>query len=131
MKKLTSVVVVMLITAFLTSSADAKRKAPKKVAPVTRNGVTYTAPHFASEIDDPKCKQNGGWVVAKDAKSGKVFWKKEIYAVKRDPALEGDVQDCFITKLSFEKGKLIVTNERGHRYELDPDTRAVRLLKGT
>jgi len=120
MRRLSSLAVVLLITAFLASNAEAKRAAPKNVPPVTRNGVTYSAPH-----------DQMGYVVAKEEKTGKVLWKKQIYVVKHDPAMERDVQDCFITGLRFAKGKLIVSNENGDRFELDPATQAVKALKGT
>jgi len=119
MRRLSSLVAVMLITALLASNAEAKRAAPKDVPPVTRNGVVYSAPH-----------DQMGCVVAKDEKTGKVLWTKQIYAVKYDPAMEKDVQDCFITELRFADGKLIVTNEDSARFELDPATQAVRALKG-
>jgi hypothetical protein len=35
------------------------------------------------------------------------------------------VQDVFITKLALEKGRLIITNEKGDVYSLDLGTRKV------
>jgi outer membrane protein assembly factor BamB len=119
MRTLSSVVVVLLIMGVLAGSAEAKRAAPKDVPPVTRDGVVYSAPH-----------DQMGCVVAKDEKTGKVLWTKKVYIVKYDPNLESDVQDCFITELRFEDGKLIVSNEKNEQFELDPATQAVKVLKG-
>lgn len=92
----------------------AKRSAPQPVAPVTANGVEYTAP-----------PEQMGFVIATDTKTHKELWRARIYAVRIDPNLERDVQDNFITTLVIEGGSLIVTNERGESYLLDLATRKV------
>jgi curli biogenesis system outer membrane secretion channel CsgG len=99
--------------------AEAKRVAPKDVTPVTKDGVTYTAPH------DPM-----GCVVAKNAK-GDTIWFRQVYVVKFNPDLEKDVQDCFITELKVDGGKLTVTNEAGGQFDVDLDSLAVKVLKGS
>jgi outer membrane protein assembly factor BamB len=110
----------LLLASVLATKVEAKRGAPKDVPPVTQNGVVYSAPH-----------DQMGCVVAKDEKTGKQLWSKQVYTVKYDPNLEKDVQDCFISELRFADGKLIVSNERGGQFELDPATQAVKVLKGT
>jgi hypothetical protein len=99
--------------------AEAKRVAPKDVAPVTKDGVTYSAP-----------QDSMGFVVARSEKGGGLIWSRQIYVVKYNPDLEKDVQDCFITTLVLDGKKLIVTNERSGQFELDLDTLAVKVLKG-
>ena len=42
-----------------------------------------------------------------------MLWEKEVYTIEKDPALESDVQDVFITSLNIENKKLIVVNEKG------------------
>jgi hypothetical protein len=123
---------VVFLIGFAGNKTLAERGAPEKVPPVKLNGVNYEVPHWKSDIEkiDPKCEQNGGYVVAKDEKTGKVLWFAKIYAVKYDPKLVKDVQDCFITELFINEGKLIVFNERQVKFELDPATQAVRILKG-
>ena len=66
-----------------------------------------------------------GFVVATDTRSRKELWRERIFTVRIDPALEGDVQDAFITSLVIEGGALLITNERGDRYALDLATRKV------
>ena len=94
--------------------ALAKRAAPKPVATVVLNAVEYSAP-----LDQM------GFVVATDVATRKELWRVRVYEVRVDPALERDVQDVFITSLTVEKGMLVVANERGDRYTLDPATRKV------
>ena len=108
-----------LVTLALALTADAKRAAPKEVAPVTKDGVAYAAPADLM-----------GCVRATSEKSGNVRWFKQIYVVKYDTDLEKDVQDCFITSLRFEGDKLIVTNENGDEFQLDPQTLTVRTVRG-
>jgi hypothetical protein len=95
----------------------AKRVAPPVVPPVTVGGVEYSAPSEAM-----------GFVIATDKASGKELWRERIYAVKIDPELEKDVQDVFISALKEEKGLLLITNEKGARFSLDPKTRKVAKL---
>ena len=79
----------------VTLLAEAKRGAPAEVLPVTVGNIEYLAPH-----------RNGthkqmGFIEARDLKSGKLIWSRQIYSVKYDPALEGDLQDVFIKRLSL------------------------------
>lgn len=105
----------VLVPLFLAATpAMAKRSAPKPVVPVVANAVEYSAPHAQM-----------GFVVATDTTSKKELWRERIYTVPVDPALERDVQDVFITSLTIEQGKLVITNERGESYTLDPATRKV------
>ena len=92
--------------------ATAKRPAPVPVPPVVSAAIEYSAPHTAM-----------GFVVATDTHTHKELWRARIYPVRIDPALERDVQDVFITSLALAHGQLIIVNERGDRYTLDPATR--------
>jgi hypothetical protein len=101
----------------LASSAQisfAKRAAPEAVASVTIHGITYSAPSEAM-----------GFVIASNSFSGKELWRRRIYAIHIDPALERDVQDVFITSLMARGDTLLVANERGERFVLDLQTRKV------
>jgi hypothetical protein len=100
--------------------AFAKRAAPKPVPPVVANGTRFTAPHNSM-----------GFVVATDIRNGDTLWSRQIYVVKINRAVEGDVQACFITSLKLNSTKLIVTNESGNEYALDLRTLDVRPLKGS
>ena len=105
--------------------AEAKRGAPMEVLPVKVGNIEYSAPH-----------RNGthkqmGFIEARDLKSGKLIWSRQIYAVKYDPDLEGDVQDVFIRNIKVKGNSLIVTNERKSEYQLDLKTLEVKVLKGS
>ena len=106
-------------TLALAISADAKRAAPTEVTTVTKDGIVYTAPHDLM-----------GCVQAKSGKSANPVWFKQIYVVKYDADLEKDVQDCFITNLRFDGDILVVTNENGGVFQLDPKTLTVKTVSG-
>jgi hypothetical protein len=102
-----------------------KRAGPPKVAPVAIDNIEFSA------IPWGKARgfgQNGGYVAAIDRATGKELWTLKVYDVRYDPALEDDVQDVFITSLakSASGRELIVTDERGHSYIVDPQTRSVQ-----
>ena len=92
----------------------AKRSAPAAVEPVTIGNVKYSAPSEAM-----------GYVIATDVATGKELWRERIYVVALVPGLEEDVQHVFISALKEEKGLLLITNEKGARFSLDPKTRKV------
>jgi len=94
--------------------ASAKRAAPAPVATVVIGSVEYSAPATAM-----------GVVVATDKATRRELWRQRIYEVLRDPGLEGDVQDVFIETLEVVNGRLLIRNERGDAFLLDPATRAV------
>ena len=100
--------------AIIVAPALAKRAAPAPVAPVTVGEVEYSVP--VSEM---------GFVVATEVKTRKELWRVRVYEVPIDPKLEADVQHVFIQSLTHESGVLIVTNERGASFTLDPATRKV------
>jgi len=98
----------------------AKRTAPGPVPPVRRDGVEYTVPDGFMM----------GLVAATDLRTGTLLWRRQIYPVRVDPRLETDVQDCWITSLRAEPGRLRVTNDRGWIYLLDLKSLRVRVVKG-
>jgi hypothetical protein len=99
---------------FTAAPISAKRPPPKVVKPVTVAGVTFSAPGWPIGI-----------VIATDAPSGRELWRQRIYTVRYDRTLEQDVQDVFITSLKIRGNVLLITNERGERFELDLSTRKV------
>ena len=72
-----------------------------------------------------------GFIEARNLKSGKLIWSRQIYTVKYDPDLEGDVQDVFIRNIKVKGNSLLVTNERKSEYQLDLKTLEVKVLKGS
>ena len=109
----------------VTLLAEAKRGAPAEVLPVTVGNIEYLAPH-----------RNGthkqmGFIEARDLKSGKLIWSRQIYSVKYDPDLEGDVQDVYIKNIKIKGNSLIITNERKSEYQLNLKTLHIKVLKGS
>lgn len=64
----------------------------------------------------------GGYIYATDEKTSKPLWSKFVYTIQYDSSMEMDIQDVFISQLFAENDKLIVVDENGTRYELDPYT---------
>lgn len=102
----------------------AKRVAPTEVPPVQIGNVRYEVVHWGRRRGWP---QNGGYIVACDAATGKELWTLQVYESKYDDAMESDVQDVFITAMSrtLFGGKLSITDENGRMYRVDPATRTV------
>jgi hypothetical protein len=106
---------------YFTISADAKRAAPQTVAPIIKDGIEYSVP-----------LNRTGYVVATWTKTHREIWSRQIYVIKYEykQGLEEDVQWVFINGLRFENDKLRITNEKGGQFELDPETLAVKVIKG-
>lgn len=113
--------VALSMLALVAQVAEAKRGAPKPVAPVRHGGLEFRAPHDLM-----------GSIEAVDAERGVRAWYRQIYVVARDLSLETDVQDVYVTKLQVipDRDVLEVTNERGWVYELDLKTFEVKTIKG-
>jgi hypothetical protein len=70
--------------------------------------------------------QMGGYLVAVDVTSGTPLWTLQVYDNQRVPGREGDVQDVFFKSMAAQRdGTLLVENERGRRFVVDPATRSV------
>lgn len=106
--------------------AEAKRGAPAAVAAVRVGDIEYRAPHlFRGEMFP-------GFVEAYDHARGGPVWLRQIYVIRRDPSLEGDLQDVCITQLKHlpDRDVLEVTHEAGSRFELDLETLDVKTVAG-
>lgn len=97
----------------------AKRTAPVDVTPVKCGDIQFSAPHSRM-----------GCVEARDLKTGHTWWR-QIYVIAMKPDLEEDVQHVFINALEVTEGKLVIRNEAGGEFRLDPQTMAVEVLKGS
>lgn len=100
--------------------ATASRAPPPRVPPVFIAGIRYAQVPGDLETDG----QAGGILAAYDA-SNREVWRLKVYGNARRPELEGDVQDVWFRSLRVEGGKLLIENERGERFEVDPATRQV------
>jgi len=105
----------------------AKRAGPPDVAPVTVAGKVFRPIPWGRARG---WGQNGGYIGAYDATSGKELWAVRVYEVTYDSELEEDVQDVFIEEMTAGPGagELTVVDERGRSYRVDVDSRQVRPL---
>ena len=101
-----------------------KRAGPSDVKPVTIGNVRFEAIHWGKQRG---LRQNGGFIAAHDAATGRELWILKVYDVVYDPRREEDVQDVFIESMSgTASGQLEVTDEDGRVFVVTPQTRAVR-----
>jgi hypothetical protein len=77
--------------------------------------------------------QMGGYLAAYDMASGDQLWTLKVYDNQRRPGKEGDVQDIFFKSMeTTHTGMLLIEDERGGRYLVDPVKRRLprsRLLR--
>lgn len=97
------------------------RNASGRVAPVEFDGFRFEGEEVSEGV-------NGGTdrVRAYNIETGELVWEKKIYDTPIDPSLETDVQWKFITKLEITDGMLVITNEAGETYTIDPKTGEVQ-----
>jgi hypothetical protein len=121
----TSLVMVSTLL-FVATTAFAKRAPPAEVAPVRQGDLEYRVRHHTGREYLP------GFVEAWDTSKNGLVWHRQIYVIRRNPDLEGDIQDVFITgmKLLPDRNVLEITNEAGGVFELNLETLAVKVLKG-
>lgn len=102
-----------------------KRVGPPDVEPVVIDKLRFETLPWGR---DRGLGQNGGYIVAYDAGTGAELWILKVYEVAYDPKLEQDVQDVFIVSMSksFFGDKLLITDERGNHYRVDPSDRSVK-----
>ncbi|HEU5236384.1 MAG TPA: hypothetical protein VFU37_04535 [Pyrinomonadaceae bacterium] len=110
----------LFLTMLLPYPMAAKRTAPPKVEPVVHDGIRYVAPN-----DDGRRAYIEAWVI----RTNKKLWDLTVFINSVDPKLEEDVQWVFIKALSVEDGTLLVTAERGRRYQVDLETKAIKELE--
>ena len=106
------------------SESEAKRSVPSKVMPVQVGSIEYSAPHG-------KLQNQMGCIEARNVGSGELLWRRQVYVVKYDPDLEGDVQDVYIKNIKIKGDSLMITNERKSEYQLNLNTLQVKVLKGS
>ena len=99
----------------------ASRIPPPKVAPVVLNSIRYAQVAGREWVDG----QVGG-LLAAYAAGDEMLWTLKVYDNRRQPDLEGDVQDVFFRSMSVEAdGRLRIVNERGDVFLVDVNTRSV------
>jgi outer membrane protein assembly factor BamB len=115
MKKIYKTIMLLLTLCFLfTLHVLAKRSTPEVISPIIYNDIKIVA-----ENNSPA---NMGIIQAFDTKTNKLLWSKKVYNVVVNPLVEADTQWVFIKEMKVNDNKLIVINERGKVYTLDPNT---------
>jgi hypothetical protein len=124
-KRLFFLLAIVLFVMATQAYADKKRRAPAAVPPVEINGVRYESVLSGATYG---YQQDGGIVIALDAKNGSLLWSQRIYANSYSDDMESDKQDIFIKSMTpIKNGKyLLIINEHGERYELNLSTRVVK-----
>jgi hypothetical protein len=118
MRKVFALLILMLVA---WPAISAKRVPPPRVAPVTRDGITYSA------AGDGR----SAYVIASDAKTGSELWRVKIYHVHINPFMEEDVQWIYISGLKLSGNALLLRNEAARCYRLDLAKKSVREDKCT
>jgi hypothetical protein len=91
------------------------------VAPVKAGGVRFEQ---VSNGLLAGFEQMGGYLAAYDDASGRQLWTLKVYDNRRSLDREGDVQDVFFKAMSLRPdGTLLIENERGARFVVDPAAR--------
>ncbi len=103
-----------------TPQLSASRVPAPRVAPVFIGGVRYAQVAGNPDTDG----QVGGMLAAFDA-SNREMWRLKVYENARSPDLEGDVQDVWFRSLRVQGERLLIENERGEQFEVDPAARRV------
>jgi hypothetical protein len=112
-----NIILFIFMSTFSVALTHAKRAEPAIVTPITYKNIKISAPNTVEDM---------GFIEARDIKSEKLLWKKKIYSVWIIPFIETDVQWVFITELKIETDKLIISNEKGHKYSLNLKTLKLR-----
>lgn len=101
-----------------------ERAGPPDVAPLKVGDTRYEAIHWGKARG---LGQNGGYIAAIDAATGREKWLLKVYHVAYDEAREEDKQDIFITELSLDRtpGRLRIKNEKGDAFIVDVAKRRV------
>ena len=93
------------------------RNPPPQVPALVRGGKVY-AQRLGSQ--DAAASQAGGLLDIIDVTTGAIEATIKVYDNKRDPGIEGDVQDIFFAAMAFDPaGRLIITDETQRRFAVD------------
>lgn len=103
-----------------------KRAAPDPVPAVTVGDIRYEVIHYGRREG---LDQNGGYIIAKDQKTGETLWTLKVYEVVFDPSgKEGDSQDVFITQMRkvWLRPLLKIRDELGRSHIVNLRDKSVR-----
>lgn len=102
-----------------------KREGPSEVPPLTIANLRFAPIHWGKSRG---LGQNGGYIAAYDAATGKELWVLKVYTVDYDSSKEEDVQDVFIKSLTKTSAgdEIQIVDEEDRVYIVNPQTRLVR-----
>ena len=99
-----------------------KRRVPEP-PPLTIGNLRFEVELGGRDAGYP---HRGGVIAAYDTGSGKRQWALVVYRVSFNPNKEEDTQEVYITDLTAgPRGTLLVTNEEGERFVVDPRDRSI------
>ncbi len=97
------------------------------VTPISNAGVRYEQIRNGLSAG---FNQMGGYLAAYDESTGAQIWTLKVYDNQRVPSKEGDVQDVFFKSMKLQAdGNLLIENERGARFLVDPKARSSSPVK--
>jgi hypothetical protein len=120
-----SIFLIIIFCLTILPAVEAKRSGPPAVKPVTHLGITYTVLHWSGK----GLPEYGGFIEARDARTGKHLYYITVYTYSINPVLETDVQVYFIKSMEVKSGYLYVVDERRNRYKINLKTRKVFPIK--
>jgi len=94
-------------------TATAHRYFTEPLSPIVANGIEYRVTQNVHRRET---------VQAFDRKLGQKLWESQVYNVWINPSVEADVQWILINSIQLKAEKLVVTNELGNIFTLDPAT---------
>lgn len=111
------------------SPLSASQPSPPVVPALEREGVRYEQDVERQRRDDAL---RAGWLVARDAATGRQLWEAEIYANPSDPTSPMDSPVVWFSSMAFVDGAraLTIASTAGGRYEVDLRTHAVKQTGG-
>ena len=104
-----------------------KRRVPAAVEPVETGGIRYQVLRGARSRG---FNQNGGYIAAIDADSGKELWTLAVYQTSYDASEEADAQDRYITEMILSKDhqQLLIKGEGRRSYAVNLADRSIAAL---
>jgi len=110
-----------------TPPSNSRPSAPE-VTPIEHAGVRYEQ----GQTDERKGDQDGGYLVAIDAKTGELLWRLKVYDVPDYKAAGVAMGGIYFRSLQLISGgnELEIENEAGSVYRVDLSTRSVKKISG-
>ena len=95
------------------------RKAPADVQPVELDGVRY------EQVMSPAAHDLDGdahYLRAVRISDGETLWIEPVYKIKVDSSKNRGVQSVYFETMTIDDGKILIRNEKGVYYSVDPKT---------